>query len=317
MTGCGVAVDSNEKLYRRIYRSFLMGRRINSVSLEAEATFWRLTVIADDFGNLIGTPDFVRGAAFPRRPAVTSEAISGWVDELVAHGLVERYRDGDDDEVVYLHIFGFDQLQKPLSRNGKPYRAVPVNLGNDGCKPVQTGAKQCKANHPGTSDQIRSESESESDQAGANQKSQGQPAKATAEDLNRVAGLTDLTEHRPAKAAPPARPKAENRTAANPGVTTTHPARAAFRPGPAPQAEPAPGPNQAQATTIYRFDVHRIVASIGGTADLAHRIERVGVPIPALIDAAEKAKSPRVKKPPAFLTTTLIRAGYTGLRGES
>lgn len=67
----------------------------------------------------------------------------------------------------------------------------------------------------------------------------------------------------------------------------------------------------------YRLKLRQLVTSIGGTEDFAKRIERVGVSIEHLEAAVAKASAANVKSPPAFLTTTLIRAGYSRLRGES
>jgi hypothetical protein len=46
----GITVDLVRGVYCRIYASATKGRRINSVSIMAELLFWRLHLIADDFG---------------------------------------------------------------------------------------------------------------------------------------------------------------------------------------------------------------------------------------------------------------------------
>jgi hypothetical protein len=120
-------IDMTRGIYRRIYSGFLHGRRINQVSWMAEAWFWRLQALADDFGNFICDPEYLRGQAAPRRRLSPSRAIV-LTDELVAVGLVEKYQIGAE---TFGHISGFENLQPP-PRNGRRVRRVLGSPGESG-----------------------------------------------------------------------------------------------------------------------------------------------------------------------------------------
>lgn len=56
--------------WRKVYvDGLILGRRINRVSMSAEALFWRLVVSVDDYGNMHADPDVVAARALPRRRA--------------------------------------------------------------------------------------------------------------------------------------------------------------------------------------------------------------------------------------------------------
>lgn len=119
-------LDLTKGIYRRIYAGFLMGRRINAVSMEAEAWFWRLHAIADDFGNLPGDPDVLRSLASPRRNITVKQVVS-WVSELENAALLRAYEFGSES---YLHIDGFE-FRQPGGRNGKRIKKVPPYKGGE------------------------------------------------------------------------------------------------------------------------------------------------------------------------------------------
>lgn len=117
-------------LYRRIYAGFLTGKRINAVSLGAEAWFWRLHAIADDFGNLPGDPMVLQAFAAPKRD-LSIEDVSAMTAELERQirsetpALLVRYEhDGDS----YLHIDGFE-IRQPAGKNGRRIQKYPIYLG--------------------------------------------------------------------------------------------------------------------------------------------------------------------------------------------
>lgn len=116
-------LDMQRGFFRRIYAGFIWGKRINRVSMEAEAWFWRINAIADDYGNLPGDPERVFRDTSGRR-RVTVEDVAGWVAELSTERLVVPYRAEDDD---YLHIVGFTDLQPAAAKNGKRVRRFPAS----------------------------------------------------------------------------------------------------------------------------------------------------------------------------------------------
>ena len=114
-------------VYRRIYAGFLTGKRSNRVSLEAEAWFWRLHAIADDFGNLIGDPLMLSRIAAPRR-SVTVEHVVRMNGELATERLIAEYTVDDEP---YINIVGF-QHKQPAGKNGKRIRKCPDPSGVSG-----------------------------------------------------------------------------------------------------------------------------------------------------------------------------------------
>lgn len=122
----GQVVDLKRGIYRRLYSGAIKGKRINAVSVQAEMVFWRLHMIADDFGNFEAEPDLLRAAAFVRRPEITTNALAIAMGELTAQALVARYEhDGD----AYGHIVGFVAMQP--TKNGKRARRYPEPPWND------------------------------------------------------------------------------------------------------------------------------------------------------------------------------------------
>lgn len=110
-------VDMTKGVYRRIYAGYISGKKINSVSIGAEAWFWRLNVIADDFGNYRADEDHLVYAVGGRR-RVSEKDVRGWMGELVAAGLITLYQVGGDR---LFHINEFETRQ-PANKNGRRIR---------------------------------------------------------------------------------------------------------------------------------------------------------------------------------------------------
>lgn len=167
-----VPVDMKRGVYRRIYAGFLEGKRINHVSARSEMAFWRLLVLADDYGNFPADPMLLRVKAFPRRQ-ITAKAVSEILAELSnpePYGpLITLYKVGAEP---YGHIVGFVDLQ-PGGRNGKRYERFPanphseaknegrVNPGESGCIQVNPGVPGKASAHQ---NQTRSLPENNQDQ---------------------------------------------------------------------------------------------------------------------------------------------------------
>lgn len=303
-----MAFDTRKQTYRRVYTGYLNGRRINSVSMEAEATFWRLHMLADDFGNLIASPRLLCAAAFPRRESVTEADVIRWSEELLSAGLIHRYSDPDDDALRYFHIIGFSKIQPAQSRNGTPVRRVAAYPGEPERSRELPGDAESFREKPGTSESDQNQNQNQN-------QSRVHPGESEGGSFFESAELTELTENDTHDREHQARPTAENRTARSSTSTFTRPARTASRLGPKLKTEPVPGPNAAGAA--YRLRVHEMLERVGGTADFAKRIIRESVTLAHLEAAVDAAKNPRVKNPPGMVTTHLIRLGYVGLRGEA
>ena len=108
-------------IYRRIYAGFISGKRINSISMEAEAWFWRLLVMADDFGNLPADPGRLAAqGGYARR--LSPRKAKALTDQCVGVGLVSIYTHNGDN---YLSITDFERLQ-PANRNGRRIQRYPL-----------------------------------------------------------------------------------------------------------------------------------------------------------------------------------------------
>lgn len=112
----GMVTDLTRGIYRRLYAGFIKGRRINQLSLSAEAWFWRVMASADDFGNADADPGLCYAATVGRRIGITLEDVTEWLVELGESGLIQFYASESGDK--YLHIVGFEELQ-PAGKNGK------------------------------------------------------------------------------------------------------------------------------------------------------------------------------------------------------
>lgn len=116
--------------YRRVYSGYLRGRRLNSVSIEAEAAFFRLNVLADDYGNYHAAPDLIGTDLFPRRPDMVMKA-NDLLGELLSANLIRLYEHGGER---YCHICGYVENQP--TKNGKRVHKFPAYLPESpsGCK---------------------------------------------------------------------------------------------------------------------------------------------------------------------------------------
>ena len=149
--------DRRLGIYRRIYSNFVNGRRINSVSVDAEALFWRLHALADDWGNLWGDPRLIQCHGAPRR-SWTFQQVEAMTDELVTQGLIVRY---DESGETYLNIVGWEKLQ-PANKNGKRLQRFPRHNGQDTGNPGESKGIQVNPENPSESYPSHSHSHSHS-----------------------------------------------------------------------------------------------------------------------------------------------------------
>jgi hypothetical protein len=156
--------DMTRGVYRRLYAGALKGRRINAVSPLAELAFWRLHMVADDFGVFEADPELVRVQAFPRRSAFTVKQVAGWIEELRAGELV---RLAEVNRELYGEIAGFLELQ-PAPKNGRRIRRFPplpmVPFGESGGipgNPGESGGTTCSDTHTHTHTHTHTEADTE------------------------------------------------------------------------------------------------------------------------------------------------------------
>jgi len=150
-------LDMTEGVYRRIYSGFLDNAKVNSVSWMAEAWFWRLVVLADDFGNLKGNWRHLAVHASPVREIDAAQA-KALTLELVNAKLVELYQ---VDDKQYIHIKGFTERQ-PANKNGRRIQKEPMNPEESGCESVHLGESGGIRMNPGESGGIQTNPEESS-----------------------------------------------------------------------------------------------------------------------------------------------------------
>lgn len=141
--GDPMVTDLTKGIYRRLYGGFVKGQRINKLSLNAEAWFWRILATVDDFGNAEADPELCRSATAGRRNVTTAQ-VSKWLKEMRQVGLIEIYKVKGE---WFLHVTGFEESQ-PAGKNGKRIMRVPIP-GESGCiqiNPVSSGKSQASDN---------------------------------------------------------------------------------------------------------------------------------------------------------------------------
>lgn len=106
--------------YRRQYSGFLRGRRICSVTIGAEAWFWRLHALADDWGRFEADPALLARDASGRRE-ITQIQSEEWIAELIGANLVMAYYVRN---TRHLAIIEFTSMQ-PAPKSGNRICRVP------------------------------------------------------------------------------------------------------------------------------------------------------------------------------------------------
>lgn len=135
--------------FKKLYATGLIeGRRVNAVSLQAEAWLWRLMMLADDYGNLPGDIDILRGRAAPLRK-ITPSQVRKLTAELEAANLVTRYSVAGED---FINLAEYERLQTPP--NGRKVQRYPRNGESGGIRldpgnPVESGVPETRPDQPG------------------------------------------------------------------------------------------------------------------------------------------------------------------------
>lgn len=118
-------LDMTDGIYRRIYSGFVSNPKVNRLSWQAEAWFWRLVVLADDYGNHPANWRHLAAVASPVREIGAAEAQS-LTESIVEARLANLY---EADGQRYLHIIGFTERQ-PANKNGRRIQRFPLSPDN-------------------------------------------------------------------------------------------------------------------------------------------------------------------------------------------
>ena len=161
--------DRSKGLYRLIWQCALLGERINSVSTNAELLFWRLNLVADDFGCFDASPLTCRHAAFPARTKLSVSKVGEWLKELQKHKLVQLYSVGGKP---FGRILDWENMQPP-PRNGKRVQRVPsdpsaIQIHPDPSRSIQTDPDSSKT--PDTDTDTDTDTQSDTDTESQSQK---------------------------------------------------------------------------------------------------------------------------------------------------
>jgi hypothetical protein len=112
--------DRKRGKYFYVYANYIRGKRINKLSIEAEAWFWRFNAAADDFGNGDAEPALLFANTIGLRAGVTIEQVSAWLTECVKQKLIRTYK---SDGQRYFHIMDYQVLTP--TKNGRYVHKVP------------------------------------------------------------------------------------------------------------------------------------------------------------------------------------------------
>lgn len=137
-----MTVDMKLGTYRRQYSGFINGKRINSVGWHAEAWFWRLHALADDFGNLRVDGEYLKCYAAPRKPVSVAKAERLTLELIKANLIVVYEYEGER----FGHVVDFEDLQ-PSPRNGRRIQRVAPYMGNPGASGGTTGSHSHSHSH--------------------------------------------------------------------------------------------------------------------------------------------------------------------------
>jgi hypothetical protein len=97
--------------------SALTSYSLNQLSAAAEVLWWRLMVVADDYGRFNADPLIVLASCFPLRARTTDpDVVVGWLDELEEVGGIQRYEVDGHPYGVYVN---WTKYQRPARYKAK------------------------------------------------------------------------------------------------------------------------------------------------------------------------------------------------------
>jgi len=148
---------------RYLKESICTSDNLALVSGDAERCFWRLVVLADDFGRFDGRLSVIRGKGFSvMLDKVSEKDIARWLAELTKANLIAPY---SVNGKPYIQVVTLTEHNHPRAQTSK-YPEPPARAGN--CMQVQTDADSCAHVREGvTESESESESKSESNKGAA------------------------------------------------------------------------------------------------------------------------------------------------------
>lgn len=111
-----------------IHENVCESRKVNSISFEAEALWFRILTRVDDNGNYYRDARRVFPAIMLEKRGCTEELVEKWLRELIRIGLVAEF---EADEREYLHVVDFEKYQD-LRQDGFASIKYPIHPSNLG-----------------------------------------------------------------------------------------------------------------------------------------------------------------------------------------
>lgn len=97
---------------------------LDALSAEGERLFWRLTIVADDFGRFDADPRVVAAQCFPLRfGRLRAATVERWLRELVQAGAIVTYASGDRRYGAFPSWAKHQRVRNSKSRFPEPPRS--------------------------------------------------------------------------------------------------------------------------------------------------------------------------------------------------
>lgn len=123
----------NRILKERICKS----KDINSLGWFEEVLFYRLMVVADDYGRFDGDVAIIKGSCFPLKKDLTERQIDKALEKLSIAGMVFLYETEDGETI--LQLTAWEKHQTVRAKNSK----YP-EFNENNCKQMKSSASKCK-----------------------------------------------------------------------------------------------------------------------------------------------------------------------------
>lgn len=102
---------------RVIKESSLASRDLNALSDGAERLFWRLLLVADDFGRFDADPHVVKARCFPLKvDRIKTPTVNRWLTEIVTATIIQLYQNGHN---TYGFFVSWDKHQQKRALHSK------------------------------------------------------------------------------------------------------------------------------------------------------------------------------------------------------
>jgi len=106
---------------RIIKDSIWTSPNFNRLSVFAERHFYRLLMLADDWGCFQSVPAVIKGICYPLQENVTISDIQAWNEELETKDILRTWQNGDRQYSIF-KAFDKHNSKYAVSNDGKPTR---------------------------------------------------------------------------------------------------------------------------------------------------------------------------------------------------